>query len=163
MRLVSASGQEGWPLPGGTLEFLHGNWQAYRTLTDFLLGRPGSFDGQAAFAAAPAEAGLPAGALAYQETGELRFGGHRGPASRSLLFLPEADGAAEVLFADRRPFYRLDLRSGRWQAEHPCREDQYLVSVLVLGPDRFTEHWRVRGPGKDYEMTTTLTRIGIAA
>jgi len=129
-------------------------------LTDFLLDCAGSFDGRAAFASAPADAGLPAGALAYQETGELRFGSHRGPASRSLLFLPGPDGAAEVLFADGRPFYRLDLRSGRWQAEHPCREDQYVVTVRVLRPDCFTEHWRVRGPAKDYEMTTTLTRIG---
>jgi hypothetical protein len=29
----------------------------------------------------------------------------------------------------------------------------------VLGPDSFTEHWRVRGPDKDYEMTTTFARI----
>jgi Family of unknown function (DUF6314) len=157
---VSASGQEGWPLRGGTLDYLRGNWQADRTLTDFLLDRAGAFEGQAAFADPPAEAGLRAGALAFREAGELRFGAHRGPASRSLLFLPEPDGSAEVLFADGRPFYRLDLRAGCWQAEHPCRADQYLVTVRVLSPDCFTEHWRVTGPATDYAMTTTLTRIG---
>ncbi len=98
--------------------------------------------------------------LAYHERGELCFGRHRGPASRSLLYRPRPDGTAEVLFADGRPFYLLDLRSGCWEAEHPCGADHYLVTVRVLGADSLTEHWRARGPEKDYSMTTTLTRIG---
>ena len=162
VRDVGTSGQS-WRPSGGTLGFLRGRWRAERNLTDFRQGLAGSFAGEAAFADAPADAGLRAGALAYREQGELRFGGHRGPASRSLIFLPLPDGTAEVLFADGRPFYRLDLRSGCWQAEHPCGEDQYLVTVRVSGADCFTEDWRVSGPGKDYAMTTTLTRIGVPA
>ncbi len=96
--------------------------------------------------------------LAYDEHGELRFGSHRGPASRSLLYRDLADGSADVRFADGREFYRLDLRSGTWSAEHPCRADQYLVTVTRLSPDSFTEAWRVSGPAKDYELTTTYTR-----
>ena len=68
-----------------------------------------------------------------------------------------------VRFADGREFYRLDLRSGRCEAEHPCRDDRYVGTVRVLGPDVFTEQWRASGPGKDYLMSTTLTRIGTAA
>jgi hypothetical protein len=177
---VSTSGQ-GWQLAGSTLDFLRGRWQADRVLTDFRSGQTGSFAGVAAFAERPADpatladparpadpahltdparaAGL---ALAYLEQGQLSFGGHHGPASRRLLYLPADEGAAAVLFADGRPFYRLDLRSGVCHAEHPCGPDSYLVTVRVLGPDAYAECWRASGPGKDYEMTTTLARIGPA-
>jgi hypothetical protein len=169
VRAVSTSGQT-WLLTGSTLDFLRGRWRAERVLTDFRSGQTGSFSGVATFAERPAglAAGLagaatPAGlVIAYREQGELSFGGHRGPASRSLLYLPAAEGAATVLFADGRPFYQLDLRSGRCRAEHPCGSDSYLVTVQVVGADAYTERWRASGPGKDYEMTTTLARIGPA-
>jgi hypothetical protein len=148
-----------WQPPGPTLDFLRGSWRVDRLLADFRSGQRGTFAGTAAFSPwidrGPAE-----GELAYHEQGELRFGAHLGPASRSLLYRPVPDGSAEVLFADRRPFYRLDLRSGCWQAEHPCNRDLYAVTIRVLGPDCFTEHWRTSGPGKDYEITTTMTRTG---
>jgi hypothetical protein len=168
---VSASGQC-WQVTGGTLAFLSGSWQAERELTDHRSGQRGRFRGIATLAAGPGwppagpaarpPDGAGPGVLCYHEQGELRFGGHVGPASRSLLYRPGPDGAAEVLFADGRPFYVLDLRSGYWQAEHPCGTDRYLVTVRVLGPDRFTEQWQTRGPGKDYEMTTSLSRLGAA-
>jgi hypothetical protein len=154
-----------WPLPGSTLQFLSGTWRAGRELRDRVAGREGSFHGVASFCALGAEGrGVhPCGALSYHEQGELQFGRHKGPASRSLIFVPLPDGAAGVLFADGRPFYRLDLRSGYWQAEHPCDRDLYVVTVWVSGPGRVIEHWQASGPGKDYEMTTTLARIGAAA
>lgn len=145
-----------WPLTGTTQDFLRGSWRADRELADHRSGQPGSFLGLAIFTAEGADAGL----LAYHERGELRFGQHHGPASRSLLYRPRPDGSAEVLFADGRPFYLLDLRTGYWQAEHPCGADHYLVTVHVLGADSLTEHWRAFGPEKDYSMTTRLTRIG---
>jgi hypothetical protein len=147
-----------WQPADGTLSFLRGSWRADRVLTDFLSGRSGSFRGVAEFAAGSAD-GRPE-VVFYRERGELLFGGHHGPASRSLLYLPAPDGTAEVQFSDGRPFYRLDLRSGSCQAEHPCGRDRYLLVARVLGPDCFTERWRARGPGKDYEMTTTFARIG---
>jgi hypothetical protein len=154
----------GWRLTGTTQDFLRGSWRAERELADHRSGQPGSFLGMATFAAEGTDprTGLLVdhGLLAYHERGELRFGRHHGPASRSLLYRPGPDGSSEVLFADGRPFYLLDLRTGYWQAEHPCGADHYLVTVRVLGADRLTEHWRARGPEKDYSMTTTLTRIG---
>jgi uncharacterized protein DUF6314 len=152
-----------WPLAGGTLEFLRGSWRAERELADYRSGDRGSFRGIAVFAAAT-EAGADdhCGLVSYREQGELRLGGHTGPASRSLLYQPGNEGSAEVLFADGRPFYVLDLRTGYWRAEHPCGADHYLVTVRVLGANCFTEQWRARGPWKDYEMTTTLARIGAA-
>jgi Family of unknown function (DUF6314) len=154
---------------GSTGDFLRGCWRAERVITDFRSGTTGSFSGTAAFTpgpgdpamAVPATAAVP-GLMAYHEQGELTFGGHRGPASRSLLYLPAPDGSAAVLFADGRPFFTLDLQAGSWAAEHPCGRDSYQVTVRVLGPDAYTESWRVTGPGKDYLMTTILTRVGAA-
>lgn len=152
---------EGWQLSAGLLAYLAGWWRAERVITDFRSGTPGVFTGTVSFTTL----GDPAspGALAYREEGELEYGRHRGPASRSLLYLPAADGAVAVRFADGRPFYRLDLRSGICHADHPCGEDSYHATVRLLGPGAYTEQWRVTGPGKDYLMTTTLTRTGTAA
>jgi hypothetical protein len=155
------------------MDFLRGDWNVERQISDHRTGQVGFFRGRASFRSGAAEltqesgqAGEPGQAepdgqvLAYQEDGELRFGSHRGPASRSLLYLGLADGSADVRFADGREFYRLDLRSGACSARHPCRADQYLATVTRLSPDSFTETWRVVGPAKDYELTTTYTRDG---
>lgn len=159
MRGVTTSGP-GWRLTGTTQDFLRGSWRAERELTDHRSGEAGSFLGLATFTPQGTDSGAAGGTLGYHEQGELSFGRHHGPASRSLLYRPRADGSAEVLFSDGRPFYLLDLRTGYWQAEHPCGADHYLVTVRVVGADSLTEHWRARGPEKDYSMTTTLTRIG---
>jgi hypothetical protein len=164
VRVVTTSGPC-WPIGGSTMDYLEGVWRADREVTDFRSGRTGSFLGTATLARPPgdgAASSLP-GALAYREEGELRFGEHHGPAARRLLYVPQPDGTAEVLFADGRPFFGLDLRSGFWTAEHPCGRDHYLVTFRVLDADHFTEHWRVRGPDKDYEMATTLARTGAPA
>jgi hypothetical protein len=63
-----------------------------------------------------------------------------------------------VRFADGGEFYLLDLRSGIWQAVHPCRADEYRVTVTRLGPDSFREIWQVEGRDKDYELRTTYLR-----
>jgi hypothetical protein len=170
----------GQGLAGSTAEFLSGDWNVVRRISDYRAGEVGSFRGKASFR--PQEAGLPGAAvgahdvdrnhdsdhnekpgqprpvLAYSEHGELRIGGHRGPASRSLLIRDLADGTADVRFADGREFYRLDLRSGTCQAVHPCRADEYRVTVTRLSPDSYTETWRVAGPAKDYELATTYSR-----
>lgn len=171
------------PLEGGTLGFLLGDWNVTRSVSDFRSGRSGSFRGQASFVPVPREpdaaAALRAGAggpelvnyrepelvngrgpelVNYREEGEFRFGAHRGPAFRSLIYRARPDGGADVRFADGREFFRLDLTRGSCQADHPCREDSYHVTVTRLGPDSFTETWRVTGPDKDYEMTATYTR-----
>jgi len=173
VRDVIDSGQC-WRPAGSTLAYLRGDWHAERRLTDHQSGRDGWFVGEAVFqpelsVAPPAVAGElpPSGevepALAYHEHGELQFGSHRGLATRSLIFRSGNDGTALVLFSDGRAFYQLDLRSGSWQAQHLCGSDNYVVTVRVTGADSYTEHWQARGPEKDYEMTTTLSRMGTPA
>jgi hypothetical protein len=142
----------------GTLGYLLGHWSLTRQITDHRGHCSGTFQGHASFLPSPGATGGVR--LDYREQGELDLGGHRGPASRSLILLAAADGSADVLFADGRPFYRLDLRSGQWQAEHPCSDDHYLVTVRVLGAGSFTESWQAHGPDKDYDMTATFARTG---
>jgi Family of unknown function (DUF6314) len=145
------------PAPN-TARFLLGGWNVVREIRDHRSGETGSFRGTARLEPEPGgNAGI---ALSYRELGELTFGGHHGPATRSLSYRERPDGAADVRFNDGRPFYHLDLRAGHCQAEHLCGADRYLVSVRVLSDDSFAEMWRVTGPAKDYEMTTTYVRAG---
>ncbi len=140
---------------GRIIEFLDGDWEVERRISDRRSGQDGVFSGTAWF--------RPAGdsqVLEYAEDGELRFGGHRGPARRSLIYRGREDGGADVRFADGREFYRLDLRSGTCDADHPCRADHYHVTVTRLSANCFTETWQVAGPDKDYELETTYRRVG---
>jgi Family of unknown function (DUF6314) len=139
------------PVPNA-VQFLRGRWRVERRLTDHVTGTTGTFDGAAVFAeSAPAT-------LEYHEQGELRFGTYRGEASRRLTYRGRPDGTADVYFDDGRDFYHLDPRPGRWQGEHPCGRDHYTLAAARLGAGTFRERWQVRGPDKDYEITTTLIR-----
>ena len=141
---------------GSTLEFLIGDWDVDRQICDSRSGRRGSFLGTAMFSPAP-------GVVWYTERGELRFGDHCGPASRTLLYAAGPGGAADVRFADGRDFFRLDLSSGRCQAEHQCGADRYQVTVTRVSQHIFTETWQVAGPAKNYAMTTRYLRTGPGA
>jgi Family of unknown function (DUF6314) len=138
-----------------TLAFVRGGWQLDRVLTDHRSGTRGRFTGHALVAEAPPE---QPGEWQYTEQGELIFGAHSGPATRRLRYQARPDGTVAVRFADGRPFYVLDLRSGLGAAEHRCGPDRYQLSHQVLGADLLEERWRVRGPDKDYLAITRLTR-----
>jgi hypothetical protein len=138
----------------GTLAYLRGTWHLDRRLTDHRHGVTGWFSGQAEFAPT-SDPQL----LRYQEHGELRFGGHTGPAWRALLCRGLPGGAVDVRFADGREFYQLDLSSGGWRARHVCGgRDDYVVTFRVLSQDLLRERWRVLGPDKDYVSLTELRR-----
>ncbi len=141
-----------------TLAFLAGTWQLHRVLTDHRSGTGGTLAGTATFAPAPGQPGPRHRELRYREEGELRFGEHRGPASRSLVWLGLPGGAAEVRFPDGRPYCVVDLRGGGWEADHPCGRDLYHVTYRVLSEDQLEERWLVRGPAKNYQATAMLTR-----
>jgi hypothetical protein len=151
-----------------TLGFLRGHWQIERVLVDHRTGTRGHFTGSAAIlpASTPdprAMAGHPDASpdnrlARYTEQGELQFGAHTGPAQRILGFQARPDGTVQVRFADGRPFYVLDLRTGHCQAEHPCRADRYQLTHVVHSADLIEERWQVCGPDKDYHAITRLHR-----
>ncbi|MGH9098990.1 MAG: DUF6314 family protein [Acidimicrobiales bacterium] len=145
-----------------TLRFLLGEWEVGRVLTDHRLGESGVFRGTATVA--PSESGVPQGAQGaqgaqYRESGQLCFARYRGTASRRLRYVRQVDGAVAVNFDDGSRFVDCDLRSGRSDGTHLCRDDRYEISWQVHGPDVVVEEWRVRGPGKDYEARCVLRRM----
>lgn len=157
-----------------TLAFAAGHWRIERVLADHRSGTQGRFTGSATLSEpVPSEPVLsqpalgepdepgpapPWPALCYLETGELRFGTHSGPATRTLRYQGRPDGTVDVRFADGHLFYRLDLRSGRCEAVHQCRADRYEITYLALSEDVLEERWQVHGPAKDYHATATLIR-----
>lgn len=155
------------PVPG-TLDLLLGCWSVERTLSDYRSGIDGSFRGSAEVSLLGGRGGdrdRPGGERApgewarYEEVGRLRFGGHEGPAARSLRYLGRPDGTVLAVFPDGRPFVECDLRGGWWEGEHRCGADRYGLSFHVRSPDAIEEHWRVRGPSKDYEAWTVLRHV----
>ena len=153
-------------------EFLTGRWSLTRQMTDLTGGGHGSLTGTADFtslgtaeAAVLRSAGHDAAAgLRQHESGRLTWtdsdGAVRdGTAVRTYLLLPTDHAAAmDVFFDDGRPFHRLDLRTGSWQATHACAPDDYGLDFQVVSADRIDYRWRVRGPAKDLVLTSRLIR-----
>jgi hypothetical protein len=144
-----------------TLDFLLGHWRLDRSIDDHKSGTRGSFHGTAVVVAVSPGRGPDAdGRASYRETGELRLGGYSGPASRRLEYAARPDGAGVLVsFADGRPFIDLDLRDGTSHGVHQCRDDRYELTTTVRSQGVVEERWQVRGPDKDYDAVTTLTRI----
>lgn len=94
--------------------------------------------------------------LRCEEAGTLRAPGRRPmTAMRTTLWCEAEDGVA-VLFADGRPFHRIDLRTARPRDVHACGPDIYRVAYHLLGWPRWRVVWRVDGPAKGYRSTTCL-------
>ena len=143
-------------MPAETLALLLGRWAVTRTIDDHHTGGRAWFDGTATIEEARAGSDLVA---TYDETGELVVGDRRTPAARRLGYAARGDGSLEVRFRDGGHFVDLDLRSGAWEAHHPCAPDSYLVETRVLSPTSFDERWTVRGPAKSYDALTTYERL----
>lgn len=143
-----------------TLGFLLGRWSIQRSLVH-RDGTVAAFVGTGIFTPRPDAGGSPRQRRArYEEAGDLRVGAYAGRATRQLDYAAGAGGGpVTVCFCDGRPFVDLDLSAGSWTAHHPCADDDYEITTRVLARDLVEERWRVRGPTKSYDATTTLTRL----
>lgn len=140
------------PVPAPDLaEYFAGRWVLRRDIADDAGARLGGFAGEAEFTAGSGE-------LVYRETGELELGDHRGPAQRTLHYRLLDPATASVHFDHGGYFHDLDLRSGRWRVEHPCRADLYRGEYAVHGPGSWWQRWHVAGPAKAHVLTTEFTR-----
>src|SRR5580692_1012137 len=145
-----------------TCSFLLGKWTLERVLRDHRSGTDGRFEGSATvtIVEAPSAGNASDGPRArYEEAGTLRFGGHEGPASRSLELVRLQSSVVMLYFTDGKPFVDLDLRNGTWRSSHPCGEDHYEIVTVVRSHDEVEEHWRVRGPTEDYDAVAILRRL----
>ena len=143
-----------------TLGFLVGTWAVTRSITDHRGEVQGLFEGTATWTETPRPAdGVAPDRASYWEAGNLEFGAHRGPATRRLEGARRGGIAMMLYFGDGRPYVDLDLRSGRWQAKHPCGDDEYDIVTLVHSYLTMEERWRVKGPATHYSAVTVLTRL----
>lgn len=94
--------------------------------------------------------------LEQGEEGLLEVAGRLYPAERRYLWRFEADGRIRVLFDDGRAFH--SFRPGQPVADHLCGDDRYAVAY-AFGDDGWTSRWEVRGPRKDYVMTSSYRRV----
>ncbi len=130
---------------GPKLADFEGAWRLDRVIEDRKAGLTGRLSGQAVW-----EPGQ--GGLVLTESGELRYGdGAPLRAERRYLWRDESDGIA-VYFEDGRPFYWFSATEG--DAHHDCPPDDYRVSYDFSGWPDWSARWTVRGPRKDYVMTS---------
>ncbi|MFJ9177310.1 DUF6314 family protein [Streptomyces sp. NPDC102360] len=140
-----------WPV-SDVLAFLAGSWRVERTVRDLAADVTGTFSGTTDFTA-------EGDGLRHFESGMFEWRGVVRPAERTLRYVPgEERGTAVVCFADGRFFHGLDLRAGRYVADHPCSADLYRGEFTVYGVDAWRAVWRVKGPAKDLLLVTEYRR-----
>jgi hypothetical protein len=122
---------------------LVGRWTLRRRLADRAAGQCGRAIGQLTITPD----------LAWQETGELHWGGRVLPFARTMAFAERA-GEWWVTFADGRPFHPWRLGT---PVEHPCAADIYCGRV-ELAADRLRVLWDVTGPAKHQRILTEYRR-----
>lgn len=94
------------------------------------------------------------GRIRWSESGTLSRQGMQIPVSR-VLFIEQREAGWFVTFDDGRDFH--PWRSDQ-PVEHLCAADLYTGTIEQASADQWTVRWQVRGPHKDYTMTSVLTR-----
>lgn len=136
----------------GLSDFI-GRWRVERRVEDRLAGGILEFAGEAVFAP-------DAGGLLYSEQGELCLAdGQRVQAGQAYRWREEG-GLIAVDFEDGRAFHSFDPAARQIQAQHWCDPDDYAVRYDLSDWPDWQTRWRVRGPRKDYVMTSRYSRAG---
>lgn len=137
-------------LPRTIVDFA-GLWHIRREIADRHSGQTGLFAGRATL--------LPdAKGLVYSETGQLSLGDQPPmSATRRYLWQDLGHGAA-IHFEDGRPFHVLPFNTAAPQARHDCPPDDYRVRYDFNAWPDWEAVWTVRGPRKDYTMTSRYAR-----
>ncbi|WP_376872273.1 DUF6314 family protein [Albirhodobacter sp. R86504] len=136
---------------GLSLDDFAGAWRLNCEIADHLTGQIAQFVGEGRLHLSQNESAV------WLERGEMRIGA--GPVMQAeRRYLWAQDGARiHVSFGDGRPFHSF-APDGAPQAMHWCDPDDYRVRYDFTGWPTWRTTWRVKGPRKDYEMTTTATR-----
>ncbi|GFE52338.1 hypothetical protein So717_40910 [Roseobacter cerasinus] len=131
--------------PGRTLGDFIGRWRLTRQIRH-TGGAQAEFAGHAVWQPEAQE-------LIYHETGLLQMPGSQPmQAERKYLW---REGLC-VYFDDGRFFHQVPARGGN--AEHWCDPDTYSVRYDFADWPAFSTAWTVRGPRKDYEMSSQYER-----
>lgn len=129
-----------------------GRWSITRTIDDAFSQSKVEFAGECIFE--PKD-----GVLDYLETGTLHLeSGAEFLATRKYLWR-QGDGVIEVSFEDGRLFHKIDCAQVASMDIHICGDDTYQVAYdFALWPN-WTAVWNVKGPRKDYRMSSDHVRL----
>jgi hypothetical protein len=109
---------------------------------------------------------LDRGRLAYREQGYLKLANGTIVQAEREYFFSNSDEGFKVFFKEDPPrlFHEISLSvssggalSGR--AGHLCKRDDYQSAYMFLPDGTFVVRHVASGPGKDYAMNTTYTRL----
>jgi hypothetical protein len=92
--------------------------------------------------------------LVYDEQIRLMFPDQPPMEGRRQYLWHAAPAGVSVCFDDGRAFHDIALDGTAAQAAHWCDPDQYDVRYDFADWPRWRSVWDVRGPRKDYAMTT---------
>jgi hypothetical protein len=124
-----------------------GKWSLSREIADRRAGHTGRAKGQATLR----EGG---GGLIYEEHVLLEIA-DAPPLQGTRRYLWRAvSGGIAISFEDGRAFHELGLTGDAAVAAHWCDPDHYEVTYDFSAWPKWVSHWEVRGPRKDYAMTT---------
>ena len=123
-----------------------GRWHLSRVIEDAKSGGQGRFEGVAEFSPTP-------DGLRYEETGTLRLEGQPGFTASRVYHWRNAGARIAVTFDDDRPFHDFDL-ADEAEARHWCDPDHYAVRYDFHDWPSWSARWAVKGPRKDYVMTS---------
>jgi hypothetical protein len=140
-----------------TQGWFRGHWQMMRIIENVPEGVIGEFWGECSFSP---DGARNSGGLICREQGVLRFRGADYHSGRISLWRFPGQGRIEVLYDDGRPFH--DFAAEKPEATHLCGEDRYRVSYQFDpggAADTWLSQWDVKGPAKDYVMTTRYQRL----
>lgn len=136
-------------------EILKGSWILHKSIRDRFLPSFAQMIGKIIFTPHPEELNT----LIYQETGTFTHDISQGESWQTYLYRFQNSHMAELYFSDNRFFHRLDLKTGIAHVSHLCGEDVYKGWYHLIFPSHLEIRWTATGPRKDYEMTSSLSKI----
>ncbi|WP_205967686.1 DUF6314 family protein [Paraglaciecola sp. 20A4] len=126
-----------------------GVWQLNRQILQSS-GEAFLFNGAANFAWSDSQ-------LLYQESGIVTAPDKKVlQAERAYVWQQQAGGKIDVLFDDHRYFH--SFTAAKPYAEHLCGDDHYVVKYDFDYWPCWESTWQVKGPRKDYKMTSLYQR-----
>ncbi|OWU82911.1 hypothetical protein ATO6_21685 [Oceanicola sp. 22II-s10i] len=96
--------------------------------------------------------------LMLHEAGEMRIAGQGAFRAERSYRWSVAGGRIAVWFDDGRFFHAFDPLATHPEAGHDCAPDRYDVAYDFSDWPRWRAVWRVRGPRKDYELSSQYSR-----
>lgn len=138
------------PLSLKPTDFL-GNWALERRIDDVLSGSVSTFSGTACLSVGENQ-------WSYHEVGKLLLADAQPMTAERRYIWRADDNGVDIHFDDGRFFHRLDC-SNDAVAQHWCDPDQYDVEYNFSNWPKWQNTWSVRGPKKNYTMTSAYMTI----